>query len=186
MSDQIISSTTAYATPADMLIRYDKRLIGRLVSDTGTPVTDDFALNNNIVLRTLLKEASGIVESYAFKGGRYTREMLQQLYNSNTSGRELLVSLVCAITLYLLWRRRGDPNIQPPKDYVIAEQYLRQLERGANIFAFLGTEEAGYNVDMFSHNIFWGQSIVGLDIMRLTGNVPLRLGLGPNSFFYMW
>jgi phage gp36-like protein len=165
------SSDIAYATPDELIIRYDKRLISRLISDTGVPITDEFDFRNNNVLKTLLREASAIVESYAYKGRRYTKEDLKAIYNDTTKvGRELLISLVCAITLYLLWRRRGDPAIEVPKDFEIAENMLRRLERGENIFAWQGTMDAGSRMEFVSNATLLQSSPRTIALRRFIGN----------------
>lgn len=169
----IHSSTDSYCSVNELFIRYDKRLIGRLISDTGVPVTDEFDLLNNQILRTILREASAIVESYAYKGGRYTKDDLRALYLSNSVGKELLVGLVASIALYLLWRRRGDPGVPIPNEYQLAENMLRQLERGYNIFAFDETMKYGRFVHAVSNSVFANNSVRLISLRRLVGNTLL-------------
>lgn len=168
---QIHSSDIAYCTPDEMFLRYDKRLISRLISDTGVPITDNFELKNSKVLKSALNEATAIVESYAYRGGRYTRDDLKALYNDNTKvGRELLVGLVASIALYLLWRRRGDPGVPIPNEYQLAENMLQKLERGYNIFAFDETMKYGRYVASISNSSFTNNSIRLISLRRLVGN----------------
>lgn len=171
----IHSSDIAFCTPEELFRRYDKRLIARLVSDTGVPITDDFALKNDQTLKVALKEASAIVESYTYRGGRYTKQDLLDLYQDTTKiGRELLIGLVASIALYLLWRRRGDPGVPIPNEYKLAEDMLRKLEQGYNIFAFEETMDTGRKVAAISNNTFATNSYRLVALRRLTGN-PLFL-----------
>lgn len=167
----IHSSDIAFCTPDELFRRYDKRLIARLVSDTGVPISDDFALKNDQSLKVALREASAIVESYAYRGGRYTRDDLIALYQDTTKiGRELLIGLVASIALYLLWRRRGDPGVPIPNEYKLAEDMLRKLEQGYNIFAFEETMDTGRRVGAISNSSFSLNSYRLIALRRLTGN----------------
>lgn len=170
MSRNVVSSPIAFATIDDLLKRYDKRLISRLVSDTGSVVSDD-ALSNNAILISLLSEASALVESYAYRGMRYNRDDLLSIYRSNTVSRELLVGLVCALAVQLLWRRRGDPATGASVDWEIANNLLRQLERGDNVFAFDGTMHAGIALESVTNDESLAASPRLSALRRITGNV---------------
>lgn len=166
----IVSSAIPFASVEDMLRRYDRRIIARLVSDTGSPV-DENSLGDNAVLLSLLKEASAIVESYAYKGMRYTRDDLVAIYQSNTVSRELLVGLVCALTMHLLWRRRGDPAVNTTSDWEIVNGMLRQLERGDNVFAFEGIMHSGIALELATESEIMHSSPRMIALRRIFGNV---------------
>jgi hypothetical protein len=143
----ITSTSTGYCTPQEMLIRYDRRLIGMLVSDSGTPVTT--GLETDPVLLTMLRQASGEVESACLRGRRYSKEDLDDIYQSDTAAKDFLVWLVASIALYRLWQRRGDPSINIG-DFNQALAYLEMLEQGKRIFPTSEHARAGTHTEFLS------------------------------------
>lgn len=140
------STSTAYCSPSEMLTFFDRRIIGMLVSDTGSPVTDLFQLQNNTNLQEALMLASAEVEAACARGGRYNKDDLTAIYNSNTAAKRFLTWLTASIALYRLWQRRGDPSLVVG-DFTSALQYLEMLETGKRIFPFTETEEAGRRLE---------------------------------------
>lgn len=130
----------SYATPANMLSRFDKRLIGGLVSDTGTEVAEG-DLPTNAVLLELLADASGEVESALTVGERYSADQLAALTGNS---QKLLIRLVCEITWLNLVGRRGEKYTE---DYEAmrkaAGDRLNRLRKGENVFNIQATLEAG-------------------------------------------
>ena len=133
----------AYATPQDLLIRYDERRVADLVSDTGTrsaaPLTSP-------VVAAVLEDAAGILDSACRVGGRYS---LTDLANMSGSGHSLLVRLSCDIAYSLLVARRGysttDMKVMAPQmDW--ANKMLDDLRKGdrvLDIFGFTVTPGGG-------------------------------------------
>jgi phage gp36-like protein len=95
--------TMLYATCSDMAARYDVRLIGDLVSDTGAQViAADLPTNANLL--AALTDASSAVDAALFVGNRYTPAQLASL---SDTGASLLRRLVSDLALIYLKRRRG-------------------------------------------------------------------------------
>ncbi len=139
----------SYATPADLLKRYDARVVGDLVSDTDVQA-DPNELTTNAVLLQMLADASGDIESALLVGERYSLENLQA-YNATTNpsgltenSLALLQRMTCDIAYALLLRRRG--TVDPDRHAAVldlAEKYLKDLRSGAAVFGIQAQEEAG-------------------------------------------
>lgn len=125
---------TAYATPADYLLRYDYRPTGDLVSDSGTAVPQNQLANDNALL-TALKAASGEVESALIVGGRYSVAQLTALTGNSL---ENLKDLVCELAAIRLEKRRMNLNTEQVDLLVklqkMANDRLTQLRNGENLF----------------------------------------------------
>jgi phage gp36-like protein len=133
----------AYATPQDLLIRYDERRVADLVSDTGTrsatPLTSP-------VVAAVLEDAAGILDSACRVGGRYS---LTDLANMSGSGHSLLVRLSCDIAYSLLVARRGysttDMKVMAPQMEWATKMLddIRKGDRVLDIFGFPVTPGGG-------------------------------------------
>ncbi len=93
-----------YATGEEFLARYDARLVGDLVSDTGVNVQ---SAANNANLLALLEDASGAIDSAVYVGDRYTP---LQMANLSDTAAAFCRRLCCDLTLIYLKRRRGRFN----------------------------------------------------------------------------
>ena len=128
--------TMSYATPADFLQRYDARLIGDLVSDTGTPVSAG-GLPTNAVLQAVLDDASAAVDAAVFVGDRYTPAQMASL---STTAASFVRRLVCDLALLYLKRRRG--RFDAEKDSALLKELnetLKSLREGED-YLMLGTQ----------------------------------------------
>lgn len=130
----------AYATPADLIKRYDVRTIGDLAGDTGERVlADDVATDANVL--ELLDDASGEIDAALLVGGMYSPADLTGLAGANA---KKLVRLTCDIaTLYLFERR---PAYDPDRTEVLRERYkqsLTDLRKGENVFNISDNIAAG-------------------------------------------
>lgn len=92
-----------YATPADMLQRYDARLVGDLVRDDGVPESPD-SLPSNAVLLAVLQDASAAVDAVVVVGRRYTPVQMASL---SETAAAFVRRVVCDLALIYLKRRRG-------------------------------------------------------------------------------
>lgn len=133
------STTTVWCTPDEMTRFYDARLIALLCSDSNTPVND---LNTSQVLQSVLRLATAQLESIAYRGKRYTRAELQDIYSSNTVASELLKYLVASLALRILWMRRSDHS-NPPIDSGV-DVLLEKLNAGEMIFPLIDTMNASF------------------------------------------
>lgn len=92
-----------YATADDLLKRYDARLLGDLVSDSGTPVAPN-DLPSNPVIDAVLRDACAAVDAAVFVGSRYTPEQMTTL---SETAAAFVRRLVCDLALVYIKRRRG-------------------------------------------------------------------------------
>jgi phage gp36-like protein len=129
---------TAYATPSDMLERYDVRLIAELASDEDVALTRDEVLTDTKVLGALLS-SSGDIDVRLRSGKRYTPEKLAAL---DTNSAAHLKDVVCTLAMARLFRRRTDKtNCELAK--LIREEaaeYLDRLAKGENVFGVIDDE----------------------------------------------
>jgi len=128
----------AFATPADLLQRYDYRLIGQLISDTGS-AQDSAAIITDPITTQMLADASGLIVSYALKGGRYSEADLAALTGN---GLAFLERLTCDLALYYFVQRRGLPVDKYPQ-VADAMDWLVKLSEGDLIFPITANIEAG-------------------------------------------
>lgn len=131
----------AYATPSDLVARYDARRIGDFVSDNGVRVTEaDLSLDDKVL--TALESASGEVEVALMQGARYSVDDLATLQGSS---REFLKSLVCDIAFCRLYERRGwsDDDAAPDLTFKRSQESLARLRKGENVFNIAEHVDAG-------------------------------------------
>lgn len=128
----------AFATPADLLQRYDYRLIGQLISDTGSAENSTAILADPITTQ-MLADASGLIVSYALKGGRYSESDLAALTGN---GQSFLERLTCDLALYYFVQRRGLPVDKYPQ-VADAMDWLVKLSEGDLIFPVAANIAAG-------------------------------------------
>jgi phage gp36-like protein len=133
-----------YATAADMLARFDARVLGDLVNDTDSQV-DSIGLQSDAVLLAMLGDASGDIEAALLVGGRYTIVDLEALASAlpPTNGTAFLKRMCCDITLAYLLRRRPSKNADSDKAAAdMAERHLDKLRGGDAIFPLDKTIDA--------------------------------------------
>jgi phage gp36-like protein len=128
----------AFATPAQLLQRYDYRLIGQLISDTGTAI-DAAAILTDPITAQMLEDGSGLIVSYALKGGRYSEADLAALTGN---GQAFLERLTCDLALYYFVQRRGLPVDKYPQ-VADAMDWLVKLSEGDLVFPIAANIEAG-------------------------------------------
>lgn len=134
----------AYATPAQMIQRYDVRTLGDLVGDNGIRV-DRAALATDANLQAALDDASGEIEAALLQGKRYTTAQLTALTGNSA---KYLVRLTCTIAFGLLFGRRpwsdddeeGSGRRGAEKQ---ARAALEMLRKGQTIFDVEEVKEAG-------------------------------------------
>lgn len=127
-----------YATNADLIARYDVRLLGDLSQDANTRASaGTLATDANLI--AALTDASGMIESACFVGNKYRATDLSAL-TGNSQG--LLKRLVCDIAFAYLRQRRGYDYEQFP---LVKESYklLDRIRLGERIFDVEAAAEMG-------------------------------------------
>ena len=132
----------AYATPAQLLERFDYRNIQHLVADGGTLPTEAALLLDPIVLASL-DDASGMVDAAMRAGDRYRAADLAALTGN---AAKHLARITCDMAYLYLVDRQGYGGGQNPQIERLRErikQYMDDLRKGVDIFDIAGVAEAG-------------------------------------------
>lgn len=131
----------AYATNAQMLERYDARVIGDLVADDDTRVAAA-SLPANTVLTAFLEDASGLILAACLRGERYTEADLTGLTGNSAKH---LIRITCDIAMASLYGRRMDSQYEEAraKSEERAEKHLERLRKGEHVFDVDANKDAG-------------------------------------------
>lgn len=120
-----------YATAAQLLERFDPKIVVSLVNDdpAGTNRQD---LSDNAQLTAALTDASGAIDSALRVGKRYTIDDLTGL-EGNAAGH--LIRITCEIAIsYLLERRPGSNTKLLEIYYERGRDHLKRLQTGEDVF----------------------------------------------------
>lgn len=119
-----------FATPLDMIDRFDETILRDLCSDNGTAETDLCASSK---MSSAIASAEGRVVGACQVGQLYQQADLAALTGP---AQAMLVDLVCGLAMQNLLRRR--PGREAFKDYMEATQHyeanLDQLRNGQRLF----------------------------------------------------
>jgi phage gp36-like protein len=137
----VLNDTTTYATPQDLVARYDVRDICQWVSDANAPVSPS-SLGGNANLLAAIADASGMVEAAVLAAERYSVTDLQNLYASGGNSGQFLIRLVCDLAVGLLIERRPYLERDVPAPFLRALEWLEQLRDGKRILAFQEVAQA--------------------------------------------
>ena len=130
----------SFASPAQMLERYDARTLGDIVSDTGVRVTSANLLTD-ANLQAALDDASGEIESALYQARRYSASDLAALTGNSL---KLLVRLTCQIAFGHLWERRPwSDDEQRERAIERADKALERLRKGEHVFDLDAQKDAG-------------------------------------------
>lgn len=148
MAQQPQTTSTPYATGADLVIKRDWRTVGALINDDDVFPTDSNAVATSPVVLDAMITASGEIESCCYYGKRYTTADLHALTGA---GQAFLKQICCDIAFWILKKRRS-PTITPSQVSGCMEAFekLDKLRKGEAIFPFLETAEASLGI---SHDI---------------------------------
>lgn len=123
----------SFATPDDMMLRYDVKRLGALINDDNT-LTAASGLPKSDVLQAMLDDGAGMIEAATTTGGRYSIADLNTLTGVSQA---FLIRLNCDLAFGLLVGRRGfsaiDANQMAPA-YQGALKLLDALREGQWIF----------------------------------------------------
>lgn len=138
-----LSTSTSYCSAADLLVRYDWRVLGELLadSDSAAPLTQSQVLAST-TLAELLLASSGEVEAACLVSERYIPDDLAALTGGALS---LLKDLVADLTVGRLYKRRPsrDPALKPPTATQDAREMLDLLREGQRIFGTIQHAQSG-------------------------------------------
>lgn len=131
-----------YATPANMVDRWDESLLRDLCSDGSNPVVD---LSTDAKMLAALNSTAGMIEAAAFNSANYSTEEFAALETEDGHGWALLVDLNCCLAMGRLMRRRpGRVADETVKGLIEeAEGYLDKLRNGTRIFPIAAHEQKG-------------------------------------------
>lgn len=130
----------SYATPADLVARFDVRVIGDLSADDGKRLHPSEVTTNANVL-TALSDASGEIDAALLQGRRYSKADLEALTGESLS---YLKRVCCQVAYWFLWERRTwleDDRYDQAKDR--GRKALERLRRGEHIFDVDAAKDAG-------------------------------------------
>lgn len=127
----------AFLTAAELLRRYDVRLVGQYASDSGTPL-DAAGVAASTAVSDILADAAEEIAAACRVAGRYTRAYLDGIAaDSATTVGHLLKRLNADLAFGLLVARRGygaSEFAQLAPRYAPAQILLQQLRDGKRIF----------------------------------------------------
>lgn len=146
-----ISTSIAYATPADIREAHDFRQGGDFVNDDGTRMTDSAAFDALPKVNRCLMIASGMVEASCLRGNRYTVQDLQGLQGAS---KYLLIDIVVELAWWKLTGRRLSGKPMPP-EALYAFSMLESLEKGEKIFGLQEQANAGNPSNGFMTSEDW-------------------------------
>ena len=130
-----------YASPADLVTRYDANDVGQLCSDTKNAVSP-IDLPNNAVCLAMLNDASGDIDGALMVGGNYTADDLRLYLTPNSTHK--LIRVCCDLAMWYLIQRRPGWNPEKAKAIrEIAEEHLERLRKGENTFNIQASINAG-------------------------------------------
>lgn len=139
----------AYATPAQLLERFDLRVIGDLASDADVRVTAAQIPTNARVLAAL-EDASGAIRSAALARGAYSDGQLDAFALANDP---LLVRLTCSMAMVYMAQARGrdtDEGIKIIRSDV--RQHLNDLRSGIGVLGGVVTLASSHRTDQGTAN----------------------------------
>lgn len=164
----------AFATTADMLVYHDARTLGDLVTDDGTRITQANLLTDANLL-ALLDAATGEMIAAVQRAKRYTRAQLDGLTGESLQFRK---SICCAITFWLIWKRKAYNAVEDGSDVAAREKYdriMEMLDSGERVFDVDDVQDAGGpDITTITHTELVGDWEMIVDIARHSGPFPQR------------
>lgn len=129
----------SYATPADLLLRYDANLLGMLVNDNSQQLSPA-QLQNDAATQAALDDATGIIQSALYVAYKYTAA---EIATATAESLSLLRRLCCDLAIVMLCQRRGyDYNDKYPM-LALSLELIQQLRNGERVLDIGGNEKAG-------------------------------------------
>ncbi len=122
----------AYASSADLIARFDVRIIQDLASDTGTQVSAG-DLSSDAKVSASLDDASGKIDSALTVAQIYTTDDLEGLTGNSLA---LLKRITCELAMVFLIGRRQEKFLDESLAQVEekSEAYLDRIRKGERLF----------------------------------------------------
>jgi hypothetical protein len=171
----LISSTTAWITPAEFFKRADPRTIADIVGDANLRPyqNNDQTINLTLLaadanLLAALAAASGQFEADVFVGQRYTPDDLTLIFNTACNAQAFMWTIIANIArMHVLERRlANDPEFPIPAWYKDTKEMLQRIREGDAIFGFLEHAEAGLPKAQFMQEQDWDRVETTVTQMR--------------------
>lgn len=119
-------------TPADMLARFDIRMLLRLCFDDDAAY-DQAALEQSPILIAAIGDACGEFRAAVSVAGMYDEDQLNRLTEDSQS---LAKRIICELAASFLYSRRGGEARETIKELRLsAEEYLDRLRKGERLFS---------------------------------------------------
>lgn len=124
-----------YITAKDMQLRYDWKLLGDLISDSGERVQPQAQITHPNMIAACT-DASGEVDAALMYGDRYSSTDLSGLVAAGPSNSlNLLIQICCQIAICNLYERKYATKFEVMKPFREAKEgHLERLRTGSNVF----------------------------------------------------
>jgi len=129
----------SYATPADILLRFDANLLGMLVNDNSQKLTP-MQLQTDSALQAALDDATGIIESALYVAYKYTAAEIATVTAGSVS---LLKRLCCDLAIVMLCQRRAYDYADKYPMLNLTLDLIQKLRYGERVLDFGPNENAG-------------------------------------------
>ena len=163
-----------YATGDDMVTRHDVDVIGDLLQDDRERL-DRALVADHPTLLTLLRDASGEIETSASKGGIYTRDDLVKIADGEygTNQQAFLARVTCWICMALLFERRPAIHQELAEAYLErANRYLIQIQNGDKLFGVPGAGDSNDRINAGMPTIDGPTSLEYEDLQLMPDRLP--------------
>ena len=129
----------ALASVADLINRFDVRLLGQLATDDNDPLNATELASSTVVLQAL-NDASGLVISALYTAYKYNEDVLDDL---GTYSQSLIERITCDLAFIYLAQRRGYSYQE--KYPLMEESYdiLQKLRNGERVLDVEVNKDAG-------------------------------------------
>ena len=129
----------SYATPADLMLRFDANLLGMLVNDNSQQLTP-VQINSDAATLAALQDATGIIESALYVAYKYTAADMLHLSANSAS---LLKRLCCDYAIVMLCQRRGYDYHDKYPMLDLSVELVQKLRFGERVLDFADNKQAG-------------------------------------------
>ncbi len=130
---------SSYATPSDLMLRYDSNLLGMLVNDNSQKIAPS-AILNDPATQAALDDATGIINSALYVAYKYTASQIAGVTSESAS---LLKRLCCDLAVVMLCQRRGFDYSDKYPLLNLTLDIIERLRSGERVLDLAANESAG-------------------------------------------